>query len=329
MINENQLKKIVAKSVNTILNEMVIDPDMWENPEKYWERIKQHEYEKGPKNWNWIKCQDPVFKRLDLEWIPSEEYEDGIYRDADYHEYYKDGGDLISIEDPESFEDDFDDDDELYESILKRTVSESVRKVLKEHDPHNIPGKFCIYNHHIGTHGVSYGLLGPNKEYFVYDPTKLNTIFCTSQEEAAQKADEINRKLDQEESMSRKRFDDMNSMQEGKVLRESWKDDIYLDTKQLISQLSGKNKAFISRVDKNQREKYGNVDIFSCTIDKDSQSIEICFGDYDISFYFRNGKVVDTYGRGQGHKYSKSLESCAIELAGKYFPSQSDDYMGW
>lgn len=214
-INESQLRKIVAKSVNTILNEMVIDPDMWENPEKYWERIKQHEYEKGPKNWNWIKCQDPVFKRLDLEWIPSEEYEDGIYRDADYHEYYKDGRDLISIEDPESFEDDFDDNDELYESVIKRAVSESVRKVLKEHDPHNIPGKFCIYNHHIGTHGVSYGLLGPNKEYFVYDPTKLNTIFCTSQEEAAQKADEINRKLDQEESMSRKRFDDMNSLQEG------------------------------------------------------------------------------------------------------------------
>ena len=58
------------------------------------------------------------------------------------------------------------------------------------------------------------------------------------------------------------------------------------NTKDLINTLSGKNKAFITRVAKHQEERYGNVDIFSATIQK--KWVEICFGDYWIDFTFNN-----------------------------------------
>ena len=45
-----------------------------------------------------------------------------------------------------------------------------------------------------------------------------------------------------------------------------------------------------------------------------SDRVSISFGDYWIEFFFKNGKIYDTYGNGQGHKYHKSLEQCAIEL---------------
>ena len=85
-----------------------------------------------------------------------------------------------------------------------------------------------------------------------------------------------------------------------------------LNTKQLTQMLTGKNKAFITRVSKQQEEKYGNVDIFAAWLGYNE--IEIAFGDYSITFFFRNGKVYDTLGNGQGHKYHKSLQSCAEEL---------------
>ena len=91
-----------------------------------------------------------------------------------------------------------------------------------------------------------------------------------------------------------------------------------LDTEGLIHNLTGKNKAFVSRVAKTQEEKYGNVDVFWCRINK-AYEIEIGFGDYWITFYFDDyGNVNDTLGNGQGHKYHDSLESCAIELRNKY-----------
>ena len=93
------------------------------------------------------------------------------------------------------------------------------------------------------------------------------------------------------------------------------------NTKQLIDTLSGKNKAFIKRVAKHQEEKYGNVDIFSASVQTigvfqtHGIIVEICFGDYWIKFKFDNhGKIYDTYGNGQGHKYHKSLQACAEEL---------------
>lgn len=90
-----------------------------------------------------------------------------------------------------------------------------------------------------------------------------------------------------------------------------------MDTKDLINNLSGKNKAFITRVSKQQEERYGNVDIFNATIQ--NNFVEMCFGDYWIDFTFNSqGKVIVCYGTGQGHKYHKSLESCAIELFNKY-----------
>ena len=91
-----------------------------------------------------------------------------------------------------------------------------------------------------------------------------------------------------------------------------------LDTEGLIYNLSGKNKSFISRVAKQQEEKYGNVDIFDANI-RSEDDIEVGFGDYWIRFFFDDkGEVKDTLGTGQGHKYHASLESCAKELRQKY-----------
>ena len=90
-----------------------------------------------------------------------------------------------------------------------------------------------------------------------------------------------------------------------------------LNTKQLIDALSGKNKAFISRVAKHQEEKYGNVDIFWASVEY--HYVEIGFGDYSITFFFDiNGNVKDTLGTGQGHRYHKSLQACAEELHKRY-----------
>lgn len=96
------------------------------------------------------------------------------------------------------------------------------------------------------------------------------------------------------------------------------------NTKDLINTLSGKNKAFVTRVAKHQEERYGNVDIFSASIEKNYQTneidkVSISFGENWIEFYFDyKGRIYDTYGNGQGHKYHKSLESCAIELFQKF-----------
>lgn len=94
---------------------------------------------------------------------------------------------------------------------------------------------------------------------------------------------------------------------------------MYLHTNDLINTLTGKNKAFITRVAKHQEERYGNVDIFTASIHETAnlrgECITIMFGDYWIEFYFDNqGKLYDTYGNGQGHKYHKSLENVAREL---------------
>jgi len=89
------------------------------------------------------------------------------------------------------------------------------------------------------------------------------------------------------------------------------------NTQELINNLTGKNKSFISRVAKQQEEKYGNVDIFDAIV-RDEDDIEVGFGDYWIRFFFRDGEVNDTLGTGQGHKYHKSLEEVAKELRQKY-----------
>ena len=41
----------------------------------------------------------------------------------------------------------------------------------------------------------------------------------------------------------------------------------HLNTQQLISRLTGKNKSFIKRVSNTQENKYGNVDVFSASIE--------------------------------------------------------------
>lgn len=87
-------------------------------------------------------------------------------------------------------------------------------------------------------------------------------------------------------------------------------------TEELMSKLTGKNKSFIKRVSKHQEEKYGNVDIFDY-ITRSKDDIEIQFGEMWIRFFFRDGKVYDTLGTGQGHKYQSNLQSCVEEIRSK------------
>ena len=61
------------------------------------------------------------------------------------------------------------------------------------------------------------------------------------------------------------------------------------NTQDLIKALTGKNIAFITRVARQQEERYGNVDIFTAIISPkertwrgDSTKIEMQFGDYFI-----------------------------------------------
>lgn len=91
---------------------------------------------------------------------------------------------------------------------------------------------------------------------------------------------------------------------------------MHLNTQDLINKTTGKNKSFLKRVAKHQEEKYGNVDIFSASCK--GTMVEMFFGDYSITFFFRDGKVIDTLGNGQGHKYHNSLQACAEELHKQY-----------
>ena len=88
-----------------------------------------------------------------------------------------------------------------------------------------------------------------------------------------------------------------------------------LNTKELIENLTGKNKAFIKRVDKQQRERYGNEDVFDALLSThnkgtyfESTTIDMHFGENHIEFTFNTkGEVVNTYGNGQGHKRLTNL----------------------
>jgi hypothetical protein len=88
---------------------------------------------------------------------------------------------------------------------------------------------------------------------------------------------------------------------------------MHLNTQDLINKTTGKNKSFLKRVAKHQEVKYGNVDIFDATI-RGENDIEVAFGENWIRFFFRNDKVYDTIGMGQGHKYHQSIQSVAEEL---------------
>lgn len=99
-----------------------------------------------------------------------------------------------------------------------------------------------------------------------------------------------------------------------------------LNTQDLKDNLTGKNKAFITRVSNRQEKRYGNVDIFSALINHhnagtsfETTTIEIQFGENWIEFTFDiKGKLIDTYGNGQGHKYHASIQACAEELFQKH-----------
>lgn len=95
-----------------------------------------------------------------------------------------------------------------------------------------------------------------------------------------------------------------------------------LNTQDLKNNLTGKNKAFITRVSNRQEKRYGNVDIFCAFINHhnvgtyfETTTIEIQFGENWIEFTFNTkGELKNTYGNGQGHKYHASIQACAEEL---------------
>ena len=87
----------------------------------------------------------------------------------------------------------------------------------------------------------------------------------------------------------------------------------HLNTKQIINTLTGDNKRFIERVEKEQEDKYGNYDIFSATLD--DYYVEIQIGEQWLSVYFKdNGDIQDTSGTAQGGRYADELLKCCIEL---------------
>lgn len=108
-------------------------------------------------------------------------------------------------------------------------------------------------------------------------------------------------------------LNDENISEEVKESMEAFVTKHRLNTKQLINTLTGKNRQFIERVEKEQEEKYGNFDIFSATLTY--YYIEIQIGEQWLSVYFKdNGDIQDTSGTAQGGKYHEQLLSCCIEL---------------
>ena len=105
--------------------------------------------------------------------------------------------------------------------------------------------------------------------------------------------------------------DDINMTEE--VNKDMGRDTYHLNTKQIINTLTGENKEFVERVEKEQEEKYGNYDIFSATLD--TYYAEIQLGDLWLSVYFEDsGAIQDTSGTAQGGRYAKELLNCCIEL---------------
>lgn len=87
---------------------------------------------------------------------------------------------------------------------------------------------------------------------------------------------------------------------------------MWLNTKELKENLTGKNRGFITRVS-HQQEKYGNTNVFEAGVYGDGVNISI--GDWNIHFFFSaNGKIINKNGIGVGSKYAAQLENCAVEL---------------
>ena len=87
----------------------------------------------------------------------------------------------------------------------------------------------------------------------------------------------------------------------------------HLNTKQLINTLTGENRQFVERVEKEQEENYGNYDIFEATLS--DYYVEIQIGEQWLTVYFDGlGNIQDTSGTAQGGRYAKELLNCCIEL---------------
>lgn len=85
------------------------------------------------------------------------------------------------------------------------------------------------------------------------------------------------------------------------------------NTEELIERTTGKNRSFLRRAAKAQKDKYGNVDVFEAKA-KNENDIEISFGENWIRFRFNGDEVRDMTGTGQGHRYQDALKRIAEEL---------------
>lgn len=85
------------------------------------------------------------------------------------------------------------------------------------------------------------------------------------------------------------------------------------NTEELIERTTGKNRSFLRRAAKTQKDKYGNVDVFEAKA-KNENDIEISFGENWIRFKFNGDEVRDMTGNGQGHRYQDALKRIAEEL---------------
>ena len=92
---------------------------------------------------------------------------------------------------------------------------------------------------------------------------------------------------------------------------------MYLNTKQIIEQLTGSNKAWVTRTENTQRKKYGNEDVFGVIINKNNDTITITLG--ESGGIFKRNQSDNKWERYYGNLYHE--EQCTKivnELARKF-----------
>ena len=99
---------------------------------------------------------------------------------------------------------------------------------------------------------------------------------------------------------------------------------MYLNTKQLIEQLTGSNKAWVTRTENTQREKYGNEDVFGVIINKNNDTITITLG--ESSGIFRYNQWNNKWERDYGNLYHEEQCTKVVnELAQKFMISNFEN----
>ena len=97
-----------------------------------------------------------------------------------------------------------------------------------------------------------------------------------------------------------------------------------LNTKQLIEQLTGSNKAWVTRTENIQRKKYGNEDVFGVIINKNNDTITITLG--DSGGIFRRNQYNNKWERDYGNLYHEEQCTKVVnELAQKFMVDNFED----